>query len=178
MADQILRRDKNSTTDRTGKALWVQLAGQPTGSTYDDEWILPEDFLAPEQADIATNAANISSNTARITTLEEINKVQKNLNLNTSTTFALPQNGVIREINITAVSGSGIIVRVGTTLGGGELADYSDVDDQLNAGEFKVKDLVYRNTVGGGNSASQTIYITVSNGTIHSHIYYKILSTT
>lgn len=161
---------------RTGAIVWVQVpSAAPSG--YTDYQIDIPTLLAAEQADIATNAADIATNAADIAATQSILNIDANLNAAGSGNRTLPANGVIIELNITVVSGTNVEVLIGTTVGGGELADYSGAK-YLTTGGYKRKLTTYRPTVTAGASPSAPIYWTVTGGSVHIHTYYRILTTT
>jgi len=154
MADEILRVNKAQTTDRAGGVLWVQKGGAATPSTYDDFWILPDDLLAPEQARLAANEANIASNTARIVIIE--NSLTKTLNKNQNTAYAVTQNADSRIINFGFRAVSGVpIVAVGTGAGLDDIVS----SKVITASERAINTQEY-------STASRTVYITISGGIV------------
>ena len=164
-------------TSTTGVRVVLLYPDGATGTGYKNAQMELSNFFLTLQSQITDNETDILDHENRITDLEDAIKSQVDLNLNSNTTFTLPQNGVIQEIHITAVSGTNINVEIGTTLGGNDLLDYAGTK-ALGANDYKTKDLIHRNTVSGGDSAAQTIYYTVSGGTVHIHLFYKILATT
>lgn len=156
MADQILLQDKNSTTSRTGKFLWLQFSGAATPSGYDDEWIDPDDFLSPEQSRLDDLEAAELDFESRIQDLENGTTLRLDSNRNTSYTFTQDAQSELEKLYMLNVSGSPI-VRIGTTLGGDEILSDVGVVSTYKA------DLNFSDTYA---SASRTIYVTISGGTV------------
>lgn len=166
------------TTDVVGLIIPVLLPDVPSPTGYENYIITIEALQAGLQSQIDDNETDIIDHELRIDDLEDINKVDRSLNFSGTGNITLPENGVITSIDITVVTGTTVNVEVGTTTpNGSELADYAGVK-ALGANEFKSKDIIHRNTLSGGNSPSQPIYYTVTGGTVHIHLFYKVLSTT
>jgi hypothetical protein len=162
MADQILRQDKSQTTSRTGKALWLQSGGAATPSTYDDEWILPDDFLSAEQARITTNEGDITSLDARVTTLEDGLTKNYDANQNTSYTFSQNADSVVFEIHFFTVSGTPVVA-VGTTLAGEEIMTSRNISNGYRVDR----------SLSEYSDTSRTIYISISGGIVDVVIYTR-----
>lgn len=169
--------DRSVTADTTGGYIHIILpnAGAPTG--FDSYRISVTNLQADLNALITALDGRVTVNEDDIADLQEILTRDRLLSATGSGNRTLPANGVLTAVNITVVSGSSVTVQVGTTPGGSDLVDYSG-SKTLAANDYKRYDLVHRNTVSGGNSASQSIYWTVTGGTVHFHFNYEILSTT
>lgn len=140
------------------------------GYGFVDAKITKANFFKPLQDQIDDTDDNVVILEDSVTALEELNKLQRNLNLSSSTSFTLPQNGLIREVYITVVNGAPAVL-VGTTAGAGDILDIDNIDG------YASEDIIFRSTVSGGNSPAQTIHYTVTGGSVHIHTIYRILST-
>lgn len=166
----------NPTTRTAGSLLWIQVpSGAPSG--YTDFRIDIDTLLATEQAAIAANASDITTNSDDISTLQAILNVDANLNVSGTGNRTLPPNGVIIEINITVVTGTSIDVKLGSTVGGDDIANYTG-SKALSSGGYRRLTTTYRATVTAGSSPSAPIYFDVSGGSVHIHTFYRILTTT
>ena len=160
--DQILRRDKAQTTTRTGKALRLQSAGAATASTYDDEWILPDDFLAQEQLAISDNEDAIALLELEVAEVKETSFKRLYKNKNSAFSFTPDVDEHIDHITFMKVSGSPTI-KIGTTLGGDDLLETRLIDDNYRG----LESTIYPKT-------GQVIYLGIVSGIVHIAVYSRI----
>lgn len=140
-------------------------AGQPGGvnpDPFQDAVITKGNFFLPLQNQITANAANISTNTTNITTLQ--NNSSKRLDLAQTTSFSYTQ---VAGSMIEAVyfNGTGTVA-VGTTVGGEELVRSGLISDGFRSYDVDPKK--------GYSATDRTIYITLSTANVDIATFSKL----
>ena len=139
-------------------ALLLPDGGSPTG--LEDYRATLVYILTDTNALIAANTVNISSNTARIVTLENLISVATFTSEVSNFQFPQPANSIINKIRLRS-SGAATFT-IGTTPLGTEIKTLTNLTSGILYDLDKIVDSV----------AGQTIYFTIT-GTVSAEIYYN-----
>lgn len=152
---------RSTTSTITGGYIHIIIPNGAAPSGYDSFRISVADLQLDLQTQINTNTSDISTNTSNITALQNASTKRLDTGETSDYTFTQNADSEIEKIYINRDSGTPTI-RIGTTLNGEELVSERVITDQYK------KDV---NFSSGFTTASRTIYVTISGGSVDIAFY-------